>query len=1116
MFLNAYTPYHTFPYILTGKKTMSIKIVIKQQTLFHPQILKKYLETATILKEGEIPPKPTQVIEKWLSNQEQHKKRNEQSIREEFSVFFKDLLGYKALNDTKNAKTWSIESELNYIDFALGKFTPDAKNIIAPFEFKSANTKSLDLALLGRNKSAVQQAADYAKETNGTAKWFVVCNCIEFRLYKYPHSERFYEQWRIEDLIKPSEYARFVLLLSKNNLLGTKTEAIFKDSQALETDITTQLYNDYRALRINLINGLKQENNHIHRRDMVARAQKLMDRVMFIAFAENRDLLPRKSLYTRIEDNNTDDLAAIGLSRWDLIRKLFNDINLGNKKAAIFPYNGGLFAPDDNIDKLNLSDELLLGFKALYNYDFAEIGTHILGHIFEQSITDLDEIYETLEEDELLLNGITTTGTTGKRKQDGIVYTPAFITEYIVKHTLGGYLTHKKTKIKHPQDSVEYWLAYRELLAKTRVLDPACGSGAFLIGAFHYLKNEYAAVNLQLNQFEYAHDDLFSRDLDQTILNNNLFGVDLNFESVEISQLALWLETAEIGKKLNALGDNIQQGNSLIAHKNADKNAFNWTLKFSKVMKEGGFDVVLGNPPYVRQERLTAIKPYLEKYYPHTFHGVADLYTYFFELGLKLLKKEGRLGFISSSTFFRTNSGQALRQFLGSQSNIKTLIDFGDYQVFAGVTTYPAILMLEKPEHARKTAPKTSFNFLTIKSPKQPEHKAVIAEMEGEFSQMKQASLKDDAWQLENEALAALRNKITENKPTLKEVYGSPYYGIKTGFNEAFVINKTQYEALKVDDPKGDILKPFLEGKDLKRWRSESRDLYLILFPKGWTHSKLNYEEGSKDLEELEAWEYLQSNYSKISEHLETFSIKAKKRSDKGYFWWELRSCAYYKEFEKEKIIYAHFQAQPLFSYDTSQIFCNNKAYIIPSSDYFLLGYLNSNIFWFMFTSMTTMVSGGYYEATTQNIEKISIPTVDKDQKQALADLAEQCQQQAGERYELEETVRRRFIQNFRPAKNSHKLNKKLLNWWQLTDINELHQEARKAFKLKKPERLQIDLSDYAQQDKIETYLNGQKVKWQGFTTEIERLEDEINKKVYALFELEPDEIKLLETSLNG
>ena len=1074
-------------------------------SLFHPRIINKYLDTACLLKNGDIPPKPKKAIEIWLSNQEAHKKRNEQAIREEFSVFFKDVLAYKALNDTKNAKTWSFESELNYIDFALGKFSLDDKKIIVPFEFKSAKTKHLDLAM-GRDKSAVEQAANYAKETNGTAKWFLVCNCVEFHLYKYPYSERVYEQWFIEDLIKPAEYARFVLLLTKTNLLGTKTEAIFRDSQTLEKDITAQLYSDYRALRINLINGLKKENNRIRRRDMVARAQKLMDRVMFIAFAENRGLLPRKSLYTRIEDNRCD-LPAIGFSRWDLMKKLFTDIDQGNEISNIFPYNGGLFTPDENIDKLKVSDELLLGFKNLYSYDFSEIGTHILGHIFEQSIADLDEIYETLEEDSLLLTTHKVMGTTGKRKQDGVVYTPAFITEYIVKQTLGGYLATRRAGIKYNVNTLEYWLTYRELLAKTRVLDPACGSGAFLIGAFHYLKHEYENVNQRLNQFNHYNDDLFNRDLDKAILNNNLFGVDLNFESVEIAQLALWLETAEKGKKLNALGDNIQQGNSLISHKNADKNAFNRSLKFNKIMNEGGFDVVLGNPPYVRQERLSAIKPYLEKYYTNTFHGAADLYTYFFEQGLKLLKKEGWLGFISSSTFFRTHSGQALRQFLNTHSNIKTIIDFADYQVFAGVTTYPAILVLEKPERARKGAPQSSFDFLTIKSTQQRQHQGVIEEMQGGFSRMKQASLKTDTWQLENEALAALRKKMIGNKPTLKEVYGSVYRGVLTGLNAAFVIDQAQYERLKTDDPKGDILKPFLEGKDLKRWRAESRNLYLIFTQQGV---------------KIDNYPLIKAYLEQFRQQLEPKPLvwdKNKKwngRKSGSYQWYEIQDVvAYYKEFVKNKIVWGNLQHKSAFFYDEQQYYINAPSPLLATSEKWLVAYLNSNVSWFFLHNMAISRSGGFLECKPIYVNQIPIPKLNTEQKQAIAVLAKQCQDYAEKRYQLERNIRELLIENFRPENNHYGLNKKLLNWWSITDIKMLNQEARKAFKLKKHEVLALDLSVPQTQMQWKGFLESQSQAWRGFTDKITALEQEINHQIYGIFKLSSDEIVLLEKSIN-
>ncbi len=1050
-------------------------------------------------------------------------------------VFFKELLGYKSSGDLKSAQVWDVETELKGIDYALGEFSKETKTVLVPFEFKGPDTYDLTRAMKGRKESTVEQATRYAFNSNGTAKWLLVSNCLEFRLYKFPGSESQFEQWFIEDLLQPGEYARFVLLLSKNNLLGDATEKLFNDSQQKQKDISDQLYRDYRQLRIDLINGLKKDNNTIRRKAMVRLSQKLLDRMLFIAFAEDRGLLPRNTLENRIFKNVSE-----GFGVWDVIKKLFVDIDKGNAKLDIPAYNGGLFAPDAELEKLTVSTELLKKFKTLYDYDFDnDIGTPVLGHIFEQSIADLDEIYEAITEEQELQGSVkTTTGTSGKRKQDGIVYTPEFITDYIIKHTLGGYLEQKKASIAHEQDSAAYWLAYRNVLATTRVLDPACGSGAFLIGAFKYLKAEYAFVNRRLKSSpegegwvrgnqnnekslfnpphpnllpggEGANTDLFGLDLDADILNNNLFGVDLNPESIEITQLALWLETAEKGKKLKPLDKNIQQGNSIIHHKHTDKEAFLWNVQFKKVMDTGGFDVILGNPPYVRQERLSAIKPYLQEHY-QTYHGVADLYTYFFELGLNLLKKGGRLGYISSSTFFRTNSGTPLREFLKVQSNLQTVIDFGDYPVFDGVTTYPAILIMEKPERLRKSAPKSEFNFLNITAKKDSQHNALKQQLQSDLGVMKQAALSAEAWQLEDERFANLRQKITKGYKTLKEVYGSPYRGVLTGLNEAFVINQQQYDVLKQDDPNGNILKPFLEGKDLKRWRAESRDLYLILFPKGWTHKCVNRTEGDVTLTEADAWNYLQSHYPKIAGHLNAYAVQARKRGDKGDFWWELRACAYYEKFEESKVFYPDITDSAKFYLDKTSSFSTNTGYFYPTDSEFLVGLLNSKLVWFFLKGITDSIRGGFLRMFSQNLNLIPMPDTSEEQQQTIANLAQQCQTNAQARYVLEQKVQRRLLQNLRPANNIESLNTKLNEWWKLATVTELATEAAKAFKLKKAETLKVDLSNPAKQDEWEQYLNDNTRQWQAYTQTIKSLEQQINSAVYALFKLTPEEINLI------
>ncbi|MFI3189075.1 MAG: hypothetical protein QX190_05840, partial [Methylococcales bacterium] len=182
--------------------------------LFNPKFIKKAIETSGILKNGEIPEKAKKIIERRLSNQAIHQKAKELEQSHDFLVFFKELLGYKSVGDQTNAKTWNVVNELKGIDYALGEFSKSKKTVLVPFELKSPKTSDLTRPMLGRTESTVMQAARYALNSQGTAKWFLVSNCLEFRLYKFPESTSQYEQWFIDDLIQPEEYARFVLLLS--------------------------------------------------------------------------------------------------------------------------------------------------------------------------------------------------------------------------------------------------------------------------------------------------------------------------------------------------------------------------------------------------------------------------------------------------------------------------------------------------------------------------------------------------------------------------------------------------------------------------------------------------------------------------------------------------------------------------------------------------------------------------------------------------------------------------------------------------------------------------------------------------------------------------------------
>jgi len=1071
------------------------------QILFHPRTISKALQNSKILKDGKIPAKPLKVLRNW-QNMIDDGSINKQSEGNLHPVFFSDLcetvLGYASFsNKHKKTGQWTLVNEsavkrTGRVDIGFGKFSDKNKELLAPLELKSPKTSNLDVAMLGRDLSTVEQAAKYARNSEGQARWFIISNCIEIRLYKYPYSDSIYQSWQLAELTDPVKYAEFVLLLGAKNLLSGGTEKLFNNSQQVEKDITNALYADYRDIRVKLINGMKRENNRIRRAGMVARAQTLLDRVLFIAYAEDRELLPDKTLSNYMASGGKFD------SSWDMLKKLFQHIDEGyksNNDEDIPRYNGDLFKPNPDLEDLSISDELLNELQRIWEYDFdTDVSVTILGHIFEQSIADLDQIYETLDEANDLQLAQQQHGTSGKRKQDGVVYTPDFITSWIVEQTLGAYLDKKKREIQQPENTAQWWLDYRNILATTRICDPACGSGAFLVAAFQYLKKEYAVLNERLAELG-EKGDLFGLDLNHDILNNNLFGVDINAESVEIARLSLWLVTAEKGKPLTSLKDNIRQGNSVIADKSVDKGAFSWYGQFKD------FDVILGNPPYVRQECLTSIKPYLEANYS-TYHGVADLYTYFFELGLKLLKKGGYMGFISSSTFFKTGSGENLRKFLQVESNLKTVVDFGDLQVFEGVTTYPAILVMEKPTRARKQAPKDQyFQFLNVASAK-------VADLSGElqeatFGSMQQSKLELDGWRLEDVRLQALRAKILRNKQTLKEVYGQPLYGLKTGLNAAFVIEQSTYQHIIQQNPQSlERLKPFLEGKDLKKWRAESRHLYLILFPKGWTRKQMGKTADVK-LSEQEAWNWLQQQHPAICDWLEPFAEKGRKRGDKGEFWWELRACAYYEAFPQDKIVYVDIGSSPTFVYDNKGNYCANTTYFVPKGEPFLTGLLNSNVFWYLITGKSNAIRGGFYRLFTQHMETIPIPKATDQQKQHIATLAESCQTIAESRYKMQDAFRRR-IPDLCPPDKEAKLSNKLKAWWEL-DFSEFQKEIKSRFKVT------MGLKDSMDWEPV---FNEGKQAIQQYSLELANKESELNKAVYGLFGLDDDEVMLLEANL--
>ncbi|MEO8073936.1 MAG: N-6 DNA methylase, partial [Acidobacteriota bacterium] len=338
------------------------------------------------------------------------------------------------------------------------------------------------------------------------------------------------------------------------------------------------------------------------------------------------------------------------------------------------------------------------------NYDFAsEVSVNILGHIFEHSLTEIESIQAELKGEEIDKSKT-------KRKKDGVFYTPTYITKYIVDNTIGKLCTSQKAALEindedyekrkgRRQTTVEALRKklddYRQWLLNLTICDPACGSGAFLNQALEFLIAEHRYIDELYTNLEGF--SLPLTDLENAILENNLFGVDINEESVEIAKLSLWLRTAQKGRKLTTLNNNIKCGNSLIDDAEiAGEKAFVWKDEFPKVFANGGFDVVIGNPPYVfaREKISQSEKDFYSKTYESADYQV-NTYLLFIEKAVKLIKQNGAYGLIVPNAWLMVYSGEGLRKFLLKTSQVNQVINLEGYS-FEGVNVETIILIAEK------------------------------------------------------------------------------------------------------------------------------------------------------------------------------------------------------------------------------------------------------------------------------------------------------------------------------------------------------------------------------------------------------------------------------------
>lgn len=939
--------------------------------LFHPRVLKERL--AGFALPGDLAERHA-IVQRWVLALRAGKldAAKEVSLHGEFlNDVFGRVLGYRTLT-TSDAGEWEVSAERTMggkgksADGAIGFFSPNTKGtVIAPIELKGAK-QSLDVAV-GRLLTPVQQAWDYANHSPG-CRWVIASNYKETRLYSTARTPEIYESFFLDELEDLETFKRFYFLLCRVHLLppvpgqSSFADELLQASAKEEIEITQRLYEDYRNLRKKLFQDLCRRHSNRASADILQYTQTILDRILFIAFAEDRGLLPGNTLASTADYRDRFRPRPA----WTNFSILFQWIDKGHEAERFPAYNGGLFEPHSEIDELEVTDAMCAEFKQFAKYDYRDdVSVDVLGHIFEQSIADLEELRGS--------SGIVDPGNEkiSRRKADGIFFTPAFVTRYIVDKTLGEVFKERWQAIlarhepsEKTKEGSEAWTrgwtrayeTYREEIKTIRVLDLSCGSGAFLIAAFDALSREYDRVNGILAELNKGQATIFDLTkpvtsdnlLTKTVLNNNLFGVDVNSESVEITKLSLWLKTAERGRKLTYLDSNIKWGNSIVRDPMVHSLAFDWTTgehvraifdppkapeaaEINARWREG-FDVVIGNPPYVRQELLGNIKEHLEKTY-QAYHGMADLFVYFFERGISVLKPGGRLGFIVANKWLRGGYAEPLRKLLSTETTLESIVDFGHAPIFPDADAFPCIVTLTKRAPVNHDINVTMFPREELEATEIPDYVARHGYV------VPQTRLGATPWSLEPPALDALMAKIRARGVPLTEFAGvKPYRGILTGFNEAFVIDTATRNRLVAEDPKSaEIIKKYLRGQDIDRWTPEWNGQWMIFARHGI---------------DIEAYPAIKRHLLAFQEQLEPRPRDYQGRQWAGrkpgsYKWYELQDTVdYWRLFEAPKIIYQVIQFHPSYARDDSGFFLNDKGFFIPSADAWLLAVLNSPLMW--------------------------------------------------------------------------------------------------------------------------------------------------------------------------
>jgi type I restriction-modification system DNA methylase subunit len=1034
-------------------------------SLFQPSVLKKYLSQ----QDNTHVQKAYKKYTKYFHNaviQENIRNSKEEQFQEGFlRELFVDILGY-TLNP---APSFNLTTELKNIKGAKkvdGAILKDG-NALGVIELKGTNTKDLE--------SIRQQAFDY--KANQTGCIYVITSNFE-KLRFYINNAVDYEEFNLFTLTH-AEFEIFYLCLAKENILANKPLSIKEASVVEEENITKKFYSDYSVFKRELYRDLvKQNRSNIILNDLpekttklilFQKSQKLIDRFLFILFAEDRGLLAPNSINTVLKEWKALADLDVEVPLYDRYKQYFGYLDTGrkgtDKKEEIFAYNGGLFQPDSILDAVIIDNDLLYRHTLkLSTYDFeSQVDVNILGHIFEHSLNEIESVNAEIE-------GTDFDKQKTKRKKDGVFYTPKYITKYIVDNTIGKLCTEKKQELgiideeyakgrknRHEATIIkldQQLKDYREWLLDLTICDPACGSGAFLNQALDFLIKEHAYLD-ELNKQLFGGFFVFP-DIENQILEHNIYGVDLNEESIEIAKLSLWLRTAQPKRKLTSLNNNIKCGNSLIDSKAiAGDKAFNWKEQFPEVFEKGGFDVIIGNPPYG-----IFIDPieeaHYKKHFPLTKYKI-NLYILFIERMHQIFDK-GIVHFIIPKSLLFNTYFENIRELLLVKSKLHEIFMLSE-KVFPDAEVGGSLILKYEINH--KDNSKEKIRLISADSYFDYEgNKCLINDIEQEFF------LKIPHFEISpiSKDGSEILKKITKFKPI------KTYYKLKNGLNPGNIKH-----ILISDTKETENHKPIVWGKEFSN--------YLI----NWGGQYVNYDSNignSLSINDVKSKEGM-NKQSKIDYALRTPDL------------FEINKLIVRKT--GDRFVVAKDESNLYFDTLVHGIYQNNEEFTLD----YLLAILNSKPATSMYRILHDIKGKVFAKISLDKLAAFPIPKPTPGIRIQIELLAVNLTSNLSELH----TIRNKFSNYFSGQYKLEKLTKKLENWHDqsfstfMLELNKTIKTAGHTPLTKKDEFEWLDL------------FEENKSKAQTLKSQIETTEKAIDKMVYELYGLNEEEIGIVENS---